>query len=172
MKTAEKIARSRDKSIFTLHKEGLFYKCYNEDAMLFAKHIRPYKVTSKYVKSASAEVLSLGFPLREIENGKLSFKNISEVLGCEQYEETNGQVIFDLKNEIKQNFEVFRNSVIEKTRVQDNGQPNQDTSPPAHELILMIKNFDLANSTPMDGLTFIQQLKKEVQRIEPGDGVI
>ena len=40
MTTVEKIARSMDKSLFTLHKEGLLYKCYNEDAMLFVKHIK------------------------------------------------------------------------------------------------------------------------------------
>ena len=140
--------------------------------MVFAKRIRPYKITSKYVKSASAEVLSLGFPLRETENGNLSFKNISDALECEQYQETNGQVIFDLKSDIKQNFEAFRDSVIEKTRVQDNEKPNQDAIPSGLNLISMIKNFDLANSTPMEGLNFIQQLKKEVQRIESGDGNI
>ena len=49
MTTVGKIASSRGTSIFTLHKEGLFYRCYNEDAMLFAKLIKPYTVISKYV---------------------------------------------------------------------------------------------------------------------------
>jgi len=37
MTILEKIAKGRDKTIFTLHREGLFYRCYNEDAMVFSK---------------------------------------------------------------------------------------------------------------------------------------
>ena len=37
MTIAEKIAKCSDKTIFTLHREGLFYECYNEDALVFAK---------------------------------------------------------------------------------------------------------------------------------------
>ncbi len=54
---------------FALFKEGMFYKCYNEDAMLIAKHVKPYKVSSKFVKSLGAGVLGLGFPLSEVEKG-------------------------------------------------------------------------------------------------------
>ncbi len=32
-------SRSRDTSIFTLHEEGLFYSCENEDAMAFANNL-------------------------------------------------------------------------------------------------------------------------------------
>lgn len=48
--------------MFTLYREGLFYKCYNEDAMVFYQRIKPFKITSKYVKRAGSMVLSLGFP--------------------------------------------------------------------------------------------------------------
>ncbi|WP_257984647.1 hypothetical protein [Psychroflexus sp. MES1-P1E] len=38
MKISEKIRSSADKTVFTFFKEGLFYKCYNdEDAMVFVK---------------------------------------------------------------------------------------------------------------------------------------
>ena len=60
MTIAEKIQYSSGKTAFTLFKEGLFYKCYNEDAMLFVKQVRKYKVSSKYFKNIGAEVLSLG----------------------------------------------------------------------------------------------------------------
>ncbi len=163
---------SREPYKFTLHKEGIFYKCYNEDAMLFVKHIKPYKIRHNHVKALGEDVLSLGFPLSEIEKGNLSFNNISDLLGCEQYDEANGQVIFDLKNDIKQSFEVFRDSVIENNKVQAYDIPSHDRILPLRELISMIKNFDLANSTPMEGLNFIQQLKKELQRIESGNGDI
>ncbi len=50
MRIAEKIQASADKTLFTLFKEGLFYKCYNEDTMVFAQKIKEYKVSSKFVK--------------------------------------------------------------------------------------------------------------------------
>ena len=35
MAIAEKIDLAKSNTAFTLFKEGLFYKCYNEDAILF-----------------------------------------------------------------------------------------------------------------------------------------
>lgn len=70
MTIAEKIQHGVDKTIFTLFKEGLFYKCYNEAAMVSVKRVKNYKVNSKFVKSVGAAVLSLGFPC----NRKRKFK--------------------------------------------------------------------------------------------------
>ncbi|MDA3912027.1 MAG: hypothetical protein PF448_11795 [Bacteroidales bacterium] len=47
MTIVEKTQVSADKTRFTLFKEGLFYKCYNEDAMVFVKMVKNYKVNSK-----------------------------------------------------------------------------------------------------------------------------
>ncbi len=52
MTISEKIHCSADKTTFTLFREGLFYKCYNEDAMVFVLRVKNYKVNSKFVKSA------------------------------------------------------------------------------------------------------------------------
>jgi len=73
MTIAEITQVSSDKTRFTFFKEGLFYKCYNEDAMVFVKMVKNYKVNSKFVKTLGAEVLSLGFPASEVSKGKLSF---------------------------------------------------------------------------------------------------
>ena len=45
MTLAEKVNQSADGTLFTLHKEGLFYKCYNEYAMVFVKRVKKYKIT-------------------------------------------------------------------------------------------------------------------------------
>jgi len=42
----EKLEICTDKTQFTLFKEGMFYKCYNEDAMVFVQKVRAYKVSS------------------------------------------------------------------------------------------------------------------------------
>ena len=63
MTLKEKINHSAKLTQFLLFKEGLFYKCYNEDAMVFVKNVKDYKVSEKFVKSVGAEVYSVGFPL-------------------------------------------------------------------------------------------------------------
>jgi hypothetical protein len=51
MTIVEKIQISADKTKFTLFKEGLFYKCYNENALVFTEKVKRYKVSAKFVKS-------------------------------------------------------------------------------------------------------------------------
>jgi hypothetical protein len=45
MTILEKILCSAGKNTFTLFSEGLFYKCYNEDAMVFVQRVKNYKVS-------------------------------------------------------------------------------------------------------------------------------
>ena len=61
MSIAEKIGHSADKTRFTLFKEGMFYKCYNEDAMVFDQKVRSYKINSKLVKNVDGLLLSLDY---------------------------------------------------------------------------------------------------------------
>jgi len=61
MTLLEKTKNSINSTIFTLYKEGLFYKCFNEDDMVFVQKVKAYKVTAKFIKSVGAEVLSLGY---------------------------------------------------------------------------------------------------------------
>jgi hypothetical protein len=60
MDVKEKIALSKQEYAITLHREGLFYKCYNEDAMVFVEHVKPYKVVSMFIQNVGEEVLSIG----------------------------------------------------------------------------------------------------------------
>ena len=66
MTIKEKIAYSSDVRRFTLFKEGLFYKCYNVDAMIFVQKVKEYKVSSKHVKATGSNVYSVGFPASEV----------------------------------------------------------------------------------------------------------
>jgi hypothetical protein len=111
MIVSEKVKNSTSNTLFTLYKEGLFYKCYNEDAMVFAKLVKPYKVITKYIKSADAKVTSLGFPVSEVEKGKLTFEVLSEKLSAHKYDVLNDKVTFHLAEDIKQGFESWRKSI-------------------------------------------------------------
>jgi len=169
MTIAEKIQCSVDKTIFTLFKEGVFYKCYNEDAMVFAQKVKAYKVSCKYVKNIDAEVLSLGFPVSEADKGRLSFDMLSKTLEADKYDDKTDKVTFYLKDNIKQGYENWYKEVINENQAQY--ADVHDISKPAtnglqaSELVVLIKNFDLANSTPMQGLVFIHELKTFIKTL-------
>ncbi|MBN2214038.1 MAG: hypothetical protein JW723_07330 [Bacteroidales bacterium] len=86
MTISEKIAKGSDETLFTLHREGSFCKCYNEDAMVFIKRIKNYKLNSKFVKSIGTAVLSFGFPASEFSKGNLTFDILCEKLGAKKYD--------------------------------------------------------------------------------------
>jgi len=104
MTIVEKIEYATDKKIVTFFKEGLFYKCYNEDAMVFVQRVKEYKVNSKFVKSIGNNVLSLGFPVSEVEKENLKLQSISEVIQATSYTAKPYGIVFSLKKNIKQNY--------------------------------------------------------------------
>ena len=167
MTISEKIKQSACPGTFTLHKEGMFYKCYNEDAMLFSRHIKAYHVSAKHVKSAGSDVLSLGFPESEVAGDKLSFEHISEALGAGDYSVEEKQVIFRLKEDLKQDYAGWRTN-HPVPEMPGTGDPAPSfSSEKISALLSDIRNFDLANSTPMQGLQFVQELKQKVREIPP-----
>lgn len=174
MTITEKVKQAATNNIFTLSKEGIFYKCYNEDAMVFVQKVKEYKVNLKFVKSVGDDVLSLGFPISETEKGNLSFENISEKIGAKVFEDNEGYIVFSLNDiSLKKDYATWKNS-IQTGVVETVKEPTilYQHQPTMVDIVSMIKNFDLANSTPMQGLSFIQQLKLEAQKIEEYNGNI
>lgn len=162
MTIAEKIKYSADRTKFTLYKEGLFYKCYNEDAMVFVQRVRAYKISSKFVKSIGAEVLSLGFPVSEVEKGNLTLLSISEAIGAESYNEESHGIVFSLKADIKQYYDVFQAEIINVKELNAEKVSDNDTAN-SKNLVKKIQEFDLANHTPMQCIVFIQELKNQIK---------
>ena len=159
MTIAEKVLISKNEWVLTLFKEGLFYKCFNEDAMVFTQRVRNYKITSKYVKSIGEQVLSIGFPSNEIEKNKTTLETIKNAIGASSFKIEDQFIEFNLVEQIKLNFQEFlkiQNAKIEAISAVKNKK--EETS---NELLLKsIKEFDLVNSTPMQCILFIQELKK------------
>jgi hypothetical protein len=162
MTIAEKIEYATDKKIVTFFKEGLFYKCYNEDAMVFVQKIKEYKVSSKFIKSIGAEVLSLGFPVSEVQKGNISFNTISEAVKAVSYKEDTHRVVFSLKEDIKQHYNEFKEAII-TFRESDTKKESINVDKNIHNLVKIIQEFDLANHTPMQAIVFIQELKNQIK---------
>lgn len=51
-----------ENSLIKLHKEGLFWRAYEQSAFLFINNIKEYNVTKKYYKNVKQELVYLGFP--------------------------------------------------------------------------------------------------------------
>lgn len=166
MTLLEKIAASTNKAKFTLYREGIFYKCYNEDAMVFSERVKSYKISVRYVKSVDAEVLSIGFPVSESEKGMLSLNEIGKLLGGSEFEEINNSIVFCLKDNLKEDYILWSISIIEKEKAKLKDIISSKEKPDFTDLVLLIKNYDLANSTPMQGMNFIHHLKTEIQTLE------
>jgi hypothetical protein len=173
MTIAEKVTQSANSTLFTLYKEGLFYKCYNEDAMLFVQKVRAFKVSDKFVKSVKAKVNSIGFPASEVLNGNLSFESISEKIGAKSFEVKNELVQFYLKDlESKKGYKDWVEVQHKNELLAQVPEPIYSKTNNSAHLLAMIKDYDLANRTPMQGLSFIQELKLEVQMIDKCNGNI
>ena len=94
MTTVEKMSLAINNKYLTLFKEGLFYKCYNEDAMVFVKNVKEYKVSKKFVKNVGADVYSIGFPVSEVEKGKLTLEFITGKIAAKSFEIKDTEVVF------------------------------------------------------------------------------
>ena len=140
MTIAEKIQCSVDKTIFTLFKEGVFYKCYNEDAMIFVQNVKKYKVSAKFVKSVGANVYSIGFPASEVKKGHLSFENISEKIGAKSYEIKNKHIVFLIGNaDAKRDYNEWTETIQEDKNV----VAAKDPAPIYRNLLLKIECFQV-----------------------------
>lgn len=175
MTIIEKTKHAAQKSQFTFYKEGVFYKCYNEDALVFVTNIRNYKVNSKFIKSVGDTVHSIGFPESEVRKGRLSLKYISEKIGASGFEVIDNSVVFVLDNvEVKGNYDKWVETLKEDMAVNVFKETEARYMKPnvLKNIANMINDFDLANSTPMQGLHFIQQLKSKLNNIENNNGNI
>lgn len=144
MTIAEKIEISADKTKFTLFKEGLFYKCYNEDAMIFVQKVKAYKVSAKFVKRVEANVYSIGFPVSEVEKGHLSFENISEKIGAKSYEIKDKHIVFLIGNaDAKRDYNEWTETIQEDKNVVAAKEPAPiyKTRLDMNGVINMIKNY-------------------------------
>ncbi len=163
MTLLEKVNNSLNTQAFTMYKEGLFYKCYNEDAMVFSQQVKNYKVNAKFVKSVGAEVLSLGFPMSEVKNGNLSLDVIKIAINAASYKEEAETVVFYIHENIKANYQKYQEALANAKELVVAEKQSEYNYTNRQILVKMIQEFDLANSTPMQGLVFIQELKNNIK---------
>ena len=139
--------------------------------MVFVQRVRVYKVTAKFIKRLGDTVYSVGFPVREVEKGNLTLAFISEKIEANNSEIIDGNIFFALNDiGIKNDYEAWKKAtkdgIIEEIQNSKNSVAEQQVSYNKNTnafLVKMIQEFDLANTTPMQGINFIQELKNHIK---------
>lgn len=144
MTVLEKVTiQKQDTTKIFLFKEGIFYKAYNEGAFLLRD--RNYKVAVKKIKSIENEVLSVGFPISVFEN----LKENSQSEEYDKYVSLQSNIVFSC-----QIYEEWCQNQINNIKRLNAKHLNEDT------LKDTIKNYPLANKTPIEVFIWVADLQK------------
>ncbi|MGR3218588.1 MAG: hypothetical protein ACUZ8H_02055 [Candidatus Anammoxibacter sp.] len=146
-----KIEKDNRSSIF-LFKEGFFWRAYERSAFRFVRNIQGYSVIKRYIKCVKQDVVFIGFPLDNLnkivkicENGqRYHFKQKAEgILEIGSFTDA-------------ENFEIWKEELNEVKQEKD-----------YKSLIDKIREFPVANKTPVETIEFVMELQETVK-----DGVV
>lgn len=162
MTIKEKIALSENIKNLVLYKEGIFYKLYNQHAMLFAENIRAFKVNVKFIKSVRQDVYSVGFPVSSFDlqsgNEKTSIKQLLQKFGSEIREHEDRVEIANIEWENNPAYRQWCLQQMDKQISNNNNKMMHDFE----NLKQRILGFQVVNKTPMQAFEFILELQKEL----------
>lgn len=148
------ILQSQNPSKVFLFKEGIFYKAYNQGAYLMRQ--KNYKVNVKKIKNIENEVVSIGFPITVFEALKYDFA----IQDFESYSCFNPKEVFD--DDEFQNWYDETISIEHNETKSVNQQKNGLDTSSSNEIIQQIKNYPLANKTPMEVFVWIAGLQSKL----------
>jgi hypothetical protein len=150
MTVSEKMKREDGQTV-RLYREGVFWVAYEQSACLLTAY-KPLKVTKKYIKAVSQEVVSVGFPAA---NG--------EYPGCKQtVQETETYVEYEVDRPLSPGeFETWKNSVPAKKAPEKEVSPSPNGGS-AYEIMQMVAQYPLAERSPLDALFFIKELQNKI----------
>lgn len=151
-----------DDSEILLFKEGIFMKLYNMSAYLFHRYIKSYKVKNIYYKSTDKTYLSIGFPSEILpklleennlsiirEKGYFSIKDKMLSVDTQKYKE--------FENKYQESETITRSNTNIKVESMDNKLINAENN----LVVQHLRAFNLASSTPMECMLFLNQLKEK-----------
>ena len=139
------------------YREGLFWKAYEKSAYAVCTQIKPLKAIKRRLKSlGGGEIVSVGFPCKHEQKyiGSLEhMETMPDRLVLRTLKPIDGQRFEEWKQELSSEHSVVgRRDACVQTLSRSNI--------PHGELIMRIRMFNLAESTPMDCMLFVNELKK------------
>jgi hypothetical protein len=147
-------SRGQNSDSIVLHKEGMFWRAWEESAFLFATHLKDYKPIKKYYKVVDQEVVSLGFPQNSLEE-VLALANGKQVVKGEREITISGYTIDnDRFIEWKEKLPLYESPVLKKT-----GSAITEVKSIVCE---KINGFSVVNRSPIECQNFIIELQGEL----------
>jgi len=144
-----------------LLKEGMFYRAYNRSAMRLCM-LQPFKVNAKYIKKVKQVIYYCGFPVSSLE--KIKGKAIENVYSIDEIADKQ-LVISGLTDDMDYEIWKAKYKPVEKNNIiaaEQKVSYNTTTPMQAETILKKISEFPLENSTPMQTMLFVQELKQMV----------
>lgn len=146
MTVKEKIVLAAQNNKLYCFKEGMFYKVYNQNAIWFVHHVKPYKVSVKFVKIVNQNVFTICFPQHILNTKALQFN-----LKLEQ--DTITYLRYQTNHSLnEQEYVNWCNTTL-------TNQIRQQSHATTQNIMQLLKYFDVAKNTPLQSLEFIAKLK-------------
>lgn len=144
-----------EKGRIILFKEGIFWRAYEESALLFTKHIKAYQLTKKYFKNVESEVVFCGFPNTTLD------ELLAKVCDKEIFKEDDTIRIAGFEKVENEVFNVWKNGIPIAVKESEPEYSVNDNSYNSKEVVLQsLRNFRVANSTPLECQQFLMEMQK------------
>ena len=151
-------AEKSNTSKIYLYREGLFFRAYEVSAFALCSFVHPFKVIKRQLKVLNGEeVAYVGFPASS-EDKYLNGRNIIE--------SDDAHKVIGLTEPIDLNaFVEWKKGIELKESTQTGSMTSNSTMPESAghidsgSIIRMVRDFNVANSTPMQCMMFIAQLQ-------------
>lgn len=114
--------------------------------MWFVQNVKRYKVSAKFVKTVNQDVYSIGFPQHVLKSGVFDFN-------FKQEQDTTAYLCYKTKHSIdEQAYVNWCNTALAN-------QTSKQSETTTQNIVQQLKQFDVANNTPMQALEFVANLK-------------
>ena len=159
------LIESNNTGSINLIKDGVFWRAYNCSSMRLCEQFRPYKISHRHIKKVNETIYYCGFP----DNSLDALKKWSEEKGYKTIQINDKHL--QIKNLYKENedYETWKQQFAQ-AKMDIAYQVNESAifytkTNRAYEdsVIKRIREFPLENSTPMQTMLFVQQIKKYIK---------
>jgi hypothetical protein len=146
-----------------LYLEGIFWKAYQRSACRMVEKNGKLKVSKKHIKSLGQDVVSIGFP----------DASLSKYFGEQDYERVGDRhiavksaTVID-EEDYNRWFSAIELSVpaapiAPAAKIRENGVPSAGLNAVEEDVIKQLREFRLEESTPLECLAFLAELRKKL----------
>jgi len=155
MNTREKIDMAANTALLFLHQEGIFYKLYNQQAMLFTENIKTLQIKVKFIKAVTQTVYSCGFPASIIADVKKQLTARGGMINESEKLLTVANLNWEKQSDYSQWCEHQKPQEV---------PVGQKSATGLTSIEKQIIGFQVMRKTPMDAMNFIIGLQEELQQ--------